>query len=183
MTGHRFNTTFPILPVLSAIWEVIRRLQKKPKSILFCILRIMITNATSWFPDHTIERLLILGLIMFNFIMNVIVQSKATSILSSKVYDADIDTIEQLVDSNLKVYSFSNHMKAVHDKYYGTKYDKFLEMLAPTVISEGTMDRTTYNLGMDSSRPVLLSFLSEYDIAVFFVRTRNYRRYGCCLYS
>lgn len=175
--------SFLIIPALVVIWELIRLFQNKPKSLLLLsIVRIMVTNSTNWFPDHSVERLIMLGWIVYNFTINMIMQSKSTSILLIKTYDIDIDTIEQLVQSNWDTYSFSNNIQAVQDKYHGTEYDNFAQSLIPLMnISEGNMDKLSYSgENMDNhSTTVDYSFLAEHDIAEFVVRTKNYRRNGC----
>ncbi|XP_015838793.2 uncharacterized protein LOC107398622 [Tribolium castaneum] len=173
------NVTISLIVFLLVV--TVRKLCKQRiiiKDVFFEVWSVLVINHVIHFPRHSLERLLIFGWILSCFVVNMFLQTKITSFLAIRLNHPDINTIEQLFESGLPLYSLPNYAEEVQKKYNGTQYEKFTLALLPLASNEGLMDQMTYKADVSQ----LPAFIIEHDIALFVSRCKNLRRNGAQMY-
>ncbi|XP_044263544.1 uncharacterized protein LOC123010591 [Tribolium madens] len=167
--------------IIFLLIATIRKLYKKSiiiEDILFEVWSVLVINQVFHFSRNSLERLLIFDWILCGFLINMFVQTKITSFLAIRNNYPDINTIEQLFESGLPLYSLPNYAEEVQKKYTGTQYEKFTQRLLPLASDEGSMDQMTYRTNVSQ----IPAFLIEHDIALFVSRCKNLRINGAQMY-
>lgn len=127
--------------------------------------------------------MLLLGFLLYSFILNLFFQSKLTSFFSRKTYLQDIDTIEQLYRSGLDVFAFRNQITEIQKKYNGSAYSGILAQLTqlPDDVADLEISRdSVYYLVFQDDTDYLKPFIVNHDRAVYISRVRKFRINGKC---
>lgn len=142
-------------------------------------VRILFLNNFSKYPKLTIHNLVLFGLIHYCFYLNVFFQSQFASVLTKKSYYKDIDTIQELYESQQEIYAFVNQIDEIKKIYGTTNYSDITNRFRPfpdfTDLWELNRD-AVYKISV--STHTLRAFVTNYDRALFVSRSRVYRENG-----
>lgn len=147
--------------------------------ILTETFRISLLNNFAKYPKLTIHNLIIFGIIHYYFYINMYFQSQYTSVLMKKIFMKDIDTIQELYDSQQEIYGFINQIEEIEKIYSGTNYSDIVQRFRP-IPQFGDL----WELNRDAiykfsvSEYILRAFIINHDRAVFLSRSRVYRKNG-----
>lgn len=150
--------------------------------LIFEVLHQLVTNNFLTKPKIPAERVILLGWLIYCFLVTLFFQSKLTSFFSRKTYLQDIDTIEQLYRSGTDVFAFRNQIIEIQKKYTGTPYSGVLaqlKQLPDDVASlEISRDSVYHLVFLDDANDYLRPFIVNRDRAMYLSRVRKYRING-----
>lgn len=165
-----------------AIITIIRKFGGKEFSdvIFFEIFRSWI-SITSFRPYKSpLERLVMVGFVCFCFLVNTIIQSRTTSVLTHVSYYPDIDTMDQFYQSGQPLFTFRDKIEDINKIFNGSVYySGILSRLqaVPDYVSNLEILRDAiYHLNMRELK--MEPFIINHDRGVFLSRVRKYRKNG-----
>lgn len=170
------------LLAIMAILTIIRKCGGKEFSeiIFFEVIRSWI-SITSFHPYKSpLERLVMVGFVCFCFLVNTIIQSRTTSILTRVSYYPDIDTIEQFYQSEQSLFTFRDKIEEINKIFNGNVYysgiSSRLQAVPDFVSNLEVLRDSLYQLDMEEMH--MEPFIINHDRGVFLTRIRKYRKNG-----